>query len=344
MKARDTYALLWALLTMAGMILVVDRGFWRPLVAWSEKFKWEESQAASFQRSKLLDLLRHSHLVLWGGAWLARGDELVDRWCRHWQQTDAVPRAAGHEQLAGRVLTVALWGMLGLLSVRGVAFVTTEVTGKEILRVVGLGGLTLLRVAAVVAVSALIWTPVGVWIGLTPRAARIAQPIVQILAAFPVNFLFPFVTILFLRFHLSLEWGAALLMTLGAQWYLVFNIIAGAMAIPNDLREMTRDLGVGGRLRWGTLILPGIFSSWVTGALTGAGGAWNASIVAEMVSWGDARLTATGLGAYITQATTAGDWPRIVLGVAVMSGYVVTLNRLLWRPLERLAESRYKLG
>jgi NitT/TauT family transport system permease protein len=234
--------------------------------------------------------------------------------------------------------------MLAVLAIRGARFITIEVAGGEALRVVGLGALTLVRVAVVVAASALVWTPVGVWIGLTPQAARVAQPIVQVLASFPANFLFPLVTLVFLRFHWSLEWGGALLMALGAQWYVLFNVIAGAMAIPNDLREMARNLGLRGAVWWQELILPGILPAWVTGALTGAGGAWNASIVAEVVSWGDARLTATGLGAYITEATTAGDWPRIVLGVAIMSAYVVALNRLVWRRLARLAESRYRLG
>lgn len=343
-KARDTQALLWALLTMTGMILAVDRAFWRPLVAWSEKFKLEESQATTVSRSEVLDLLRRSHVAHWVGVSLGRADEVVDRLWRRWTPAAAGPTSPARQRLMDRMFTLMLWAVLGLLAVRGAVFITTEVGWPEVLRVIGLGGLTLLRVAVVVGFSALVWTPIGVWIGLTPRVARVAQPIVQVLASFPVNFLFPFVTIVFLRFHLSLEWGGALLMALGAQWYLLFNTIAGAMTIPNDLREMERDLGVRGWLWWGTLIVPGIFPAWVTGALTAAGGAWNASIVAELVTWGDTRLTATGLGAYITQATATGNWPRIVLGVAVMSGYVVGLNRLLWRPLQELAERRYKLG
>jgi NitT/TauT family transport system permease protein len=210
------------------------------------------------------------------------------------------------------------------------------------LRVLGYGALTLSRVAVVVAVSTLLWTPVGVRIGLNPRVSRTAQPVVQILASFPANLLFPLVTVALLRFHLSLEWNATFLMALGAQWYVLFNAIAGAMAIPNDLREMARDLHLRGWSLWRALILPAIFPSWVTGALTAAGGAWNASIVAEVVTWGETTLTATGLGAYIASATTAGDWPRIVLGVAVMSAYVIALNRLVWRPLERLAAARFR--
>ncbi len=343
-KARDLRALGFALLTMVVLIVLVDRGFWRPLVAWAEKFRLEESRAATGQRSAVLDFLRRSQVVPRVEVCLARADDAVDRLWQRALRSPAGPTDPARERAVDRAFTVGLWAALALLAVRGAAFVVAEVAWAEVIRVVGLGGLTLLRVALVVAVSALVWTPVGVWIGLNPRVAQLAQPVVQILASFPANFLFPFVTVLFLRLHLSLEGGSALLMALGAQWYLLFNAIAGAIAIPNDLREMTRVLGLRGWARWRALILPGIFPAWVTGALTAAGGAWNASIVAEVVTWGETRLTATGLGAYITDATASGDWPRIVLGVAVMSAYVVALNRLVWRPLSRLAERRYALG
>ena len=343
-KAQDMWALAWALLIMALMILLVDRFFWRPLVAWSEKFKLEDSRAADVPRSSVLSILQQSRITPWMGAWLRWMDEAVDSFWQRWLPVRQVPPNAQRERTMDRVLTAGLWLSLGVLAVRGTAFVVTNVPWDEGLWVTRLGAATLLRVALVVVFSLLIWTPAGVWIGLNPGVAHVAQPIVQILASFPANFLFPFVTIVFLRYHMSLEWGGALLMALGAQWYVLFNTIAGASAIPNDLREMTQDLRLRGPLRWQTLILPGIFPAWVTGALTAAGGAWNASIVAEVVSWGDTRLTATGLGAYITEATAKGDWPRIVLGVAVMSAYVMAANRLVWRPLERLAENRYKLG
>jgi NitT/TauT family transport system permease protein len=343
-KAQNLRALGWALLTMAVMIVLVDWAFWRPLVAWAERFKLEESRAAGIPRSSVLDLLHRSRIVPWLGTCLARGDDALDRVWRRWQRPAARPPDPARERLMDRIFTLAIWWTLGGLAVWGAVFFTSEVPAVEGLRVMALGALTLTRVALVVALSAVAWTPVGVWIGLNPGPARRAQPVVQVLAAFPANFLFPVVTILFLRHQWSLEWGAACLMALGAQWYLLFNTIAGAMAIPNDLREMTADFGLHGWLRWRSLFLPAIFPAWVTGALAAAGGAWNASIVAEVVTWGETRLTASGLGAYITQATTAGDWPRIVLGVAVMSAYVVTLDRLLWRPLQRLAEGRYRLG
>ncbi|MEN9246464.1 MAG: ABC transporter permease subunit, partial [Thermostichales cyanobacterium SRBZ-1_bins_19] len=192
-------------------------------------------------------------------------------------------------------------------------------------------------------VASLIWTPIGVAIGFQPRLARALQPIVQFLASFPANFVFPFATLLFIRSHISLDWGSILLMALGSQWYILFNSIAGAQSIPTDLREMAAAMGLHGWQRWRQLIIPGIFSAWVTGAITASGGAWNASIVSEIVSWGSTTLQATGLGSYIAEATTQGDWPRITLGIAMMSLFVVGLNRLLWQRLYQLAETRYHL-
>jgi len=165
-----------------------------------------------------------------------------------------------------------------------------------------------------------------------------------LLASFPANFLFPFATVAFIRLGVTLDWGGILLMSLGAQWYILFNVIAGAMSIPTDLREMATTLGLSRWSRWRTLIIPGIFSAWVTGGITAMGGAWNASIVSETVRWGPTTLRATGLGAYISRVTAAGDWPRIALGVGMMSLYVVTLNRLVWRRLYELAETRYRLA
>jgi len=214
----------------------------------------------------------------------------------------------------------------------------------EVGHVALLGLATFARVVVLLAVSTLIWTPVGVAIGFNPRLARLAQPVALLLASFPANFLFPLAALLFIHAGISLNWGGILLMALGAQWYILFNTIAGAMSVPTDLRDMATSMRLRGWRLWRDLIIPGIFPSWVTGGITAAGGAWNASIVAEVVSWGGATLTATGLGAYIADATGRGDWPQIVLGVAMMSAYVVGLNRLVWRRLYRLAESRYRLS
>jgi NitT/TauT family transport system permease protein len=199
-------------------------------------------------------------------------------------------------------------------------------------------------VLVLIVLGSLVWVPVGVWIGLNPCVTRLAQPVVQVLASFPANFLFPFATLAFLHFGISLNLGGIVLMSLGAQWYLLFNAIAGAMAIPTDLRDAMAVLGVRGWQRWRRFLLPAIFPAYVTGAITASGGAWNASIVAEVVSYGGHTLTATGLGAYIADATEHGDSARIVIGIAVMSGYVVGLNRLVWRRLYRASQSHFEIA
>jgi NitT/TauT family transport system permease protein len=198
-------------------------------------------------------------------------------------------------------------------------------------------------VIVLVVAATLIWVPIGVWIGLNPKVSRLAQPVVQVLASFPANFLFPIATAVLVATGISLNWGGIVLMSLGAQWYILFNVIAGASSVPNDLREASANLQLPRVLWWRRLILPAIFSSYVTGGITAAGGAWNASIVAEVVSYGSTTLVATGLGAYIAESTSAGDKPRVLIGVLVMSLYVVGLNRLFWRRLYALAERRYSL-
>jgi NitT/TauT family transport system permease protein len=230
------------------------------------------------------------------------------------------------------------------LGVWDVHFILTEVSLGEMGQVLLMGLATFARVVLLVIFSTIIWVPIGVAIGFTPRLARLLQPVVQFLASFPANFLFPFATIVFIHAGLSLNIGGVLLMSLGAQWYILFNTIAGAMSIPNDLREMTHNLGVRGWQLWRSLIVPGIFAAWVTGGITASGGAWNASIVSEIVAWGNMTLTAYGLGAYIASATKEGDWPRIVLGVSFMCVFVVGLNRFFWRRLYQLAETKYRLG
>jgi NitT/TauT family transport system permease protein len=203
------------------------------------------------------------------------------------------------------------------------------------------GALTFLRVTVVLIVSTLIWVPVGVWIGMNPRVSRLAQPIVQVVASFPANFLYPFLMALFIAIGVGLNFGGIVLMAMGAQWYILFNVIAGASTVRNDLRESMQVMGVKGWLRWKVLILPSIFPAYVTGAITAAGGAWNASIVAEVVTYNHTTIAARGLGAYITQASNAGDTAKVIVGVIVMSIFVVLVNRFFWRRLYHLAERRF---
>ncbi|MFI7102142.1 ABC transporter permease [Streptomyces sp. NPDC050161] len=334
----------WAILTMAVMVIGVNFFFWRPLTAWAEKFKNEQSEASEVQRSVVLDFLRRSHWPqLIGGALRPVGRALgtVGRVLGTGDRPLAVDPA--RRRTGDLTFTVVAGGLIlwGLIDLGGYLNDRTGlgVFGEPLL----LGLATLARVIVLVVAATVIWVPIGVKIGFSPRLTRIAQPVVQVLASFPANFLFPLAVWFFLKTGLSLDIGGILLMALGAQWYILFNTIAGAMSIPSDLREAMDDLGVRGLQRWKRLILPGIFPSYVTGGITASGGAWNASIVAEVVTFGPTTLTATGLGAYIAKATAAGDFPHLLAGVAVMSLYVVGLNRLLWRRLHRLADTRYAL-
>ena len=196
----------------------------------------------------------------------------------------------------------------------------------------------------VVLVSSVIWVPVGVWIGFNPRVAQYMQPVVQVLASFPANFIFPFAIVLFLDIGLSLGYGSILLMALGTQWYILFNVIAGASAVPSDMKDAMDNLAVHGWERWRRMILPAVFPAYVTGAITAAGGAWNASIVAEIVIYNRHVLVARGLGSYIAQATARNNFHEIIAGILVMAVYVTGLNALLWRRLYSIAESKYALA
>jgi NitT/TauT family transport system permease protein len=225
-----------------------------------------------------------------------------------------------------------------------VSFVHTTLGAHEVLTAVGLGLLTLARVVVLIAIASAIWVPIGVWIGLRPWAAERAQPIAQFLAAFPANVVFPIAVVGIVTFRLDPNIWLSPLMVLGTQWYILFNVIAGASAFPTDLREAATLYRLRSAQWWQKVIVPGILPYYVTGALTATGGCWNASIVAEVASWGTTKLKAAGLGAYIATATDAGDYPRVVLGIAVMSVFVIAVNRLLWRPLYRVAEERYRLS
>jgi NitT/TauT family transport system permease protein len=237
------------------------------------------------------------------------------------------------------VIGVLLFMSLTLI----IQFVGTNVDLAEVKTVMTLTFYTFLRVMALIALATLIWVPIGVWIGLRPRVAEKAQPLAQFLAAFPANVLFPIAVIGILRFHLDPDIWLSVLIVFGTQWYIAFNVIAGASAFPNDLREASENFGIKGWTWWKSVILPAVFPYYITGAITASGGSWNASIVAEYVKWGDDKVTAHGVGAYIAKATADGDYPKIVLGVAAMSIVVILVNRLFWRQLSAFAERRLRL-
>jgi NitT/TauT family transport system permease protein len=341
--AQDMRALGWAIVTMVVLILLIDQFFWKPLVTVADRYKLELS-AGEERRFWVVDLWRAASLPDKVGAFVGPVLGGIDQFL---SRITAVSPTASRKSASKAVdisyNTVLVLASAGLLAA-AIHFVLSTVGLREVGHAALLGLETGARVVALLIFSTVVWTPIGVAIGFNPKLARISQPVIQILASFPANFLFPFATLGFIKLGITLNWGSMLLMALGAQWYLLFNVIGGAQGIPNDLREMAASIGLRRLREWRALIGPGIFGSWVTGAITASGGAWNASIVSEVVSWGSTTLRANGLGAYIADATGKGDWPRIVLGVGLMSLFVVGLNRVVWRPLYDLAESKYRLG
>ncbi|OFJ55516.1 ABC transporter permease [Mycolicibacterium grossiae] len=327
---------------MVVMIVAVNALFWRPLTVWSGRFRIGDAVPADAPGSALLTVLRRSHLPRLLRAPLTAAWYALDRVASVSGVADRAPRPPStavvvQRRAAGTVLSV----VLAYGGYRVLAFLEMRLGLAEVGRAATLGLLTFGRVIVVMLDATLLWVPVGVWIGLNARVTRLAQPVVQVLASFPANFLFPLVTAALIATHVGLGIGGILLMALGSQWYVLFNVIAGASAIPYDLREAATILGLSRRARWRTLIGPAVFPSYVTGAITAAGGAWNASIVAEVVSYHGSTLTARGLGSYVADATAAGDGARTLLGVLVMSAFVVATNRLFWRPVHALAQRRY---
>ncbi len=341
--AKDLRALGWAIATMVILVLLIDQFFWKPLVTVADKYKLETS-AGEERRFWVNDLWRAASLPHYieklGGPLFRAVDRRLSRLTPANRAVAASDALMKTDRIFNSIVVVLCVGLL----IAAMRFVHARVGYYEVAHATLLGAATCARVLALLVLSTLVWTPVGVAIGLNPRLARITQPLVQICASFPANFLFPFATLGFIKLGIHLNWGSMLLMALGAQWYLLFNVIGGAQAIPNDLREMAQNLGLKGWKRWRLLIGPSIFGAWVTGAITASGGAWNASIVAELVSWGNTTLRADGLGAYIAEATGKGDWPRIVLGVGLMSVFVVAFNHFVWKRLYSLAQKRYQLG
>ena len=338
---------LWGIVTMIVMILAVNVAFWRPLVAYVERFRLEQTEASQKPRSLVLDALRRSS---WPGL-AGRGRRAIARPVNQLMAAatgvddrslviHAARRRAADFAFAAAVAAVLGYGLYSML-----AYIAAGQQGLGILgHAFGLGFLTFLRVAVVVAAASVIWVPVGVWIGFNPKVAQYLQPVVQVAASFPANFVFPFAIVLFLHAGVSLNYGSILLMALGTQWYVLFNVIAGASAVPSDLKEAMDNLDVHGWERWRRMILPTVFPAYVTGAITAAGGAWNASIVAEIVIYNRHVLVASGLGSYITQATARNDFHEIIAGILVMAVYVTGLNALLWRRLYSIAESKYALA
>jgi len=341
---KDIYAIGWAILAMLGGILAYDQLFFRPLIAWADKFKFETTPGEEIPTSFLLDVMQRTRLLRFLASAPAFLWEVSLPLFR--RRHDGLGRPAMRRvniPWFDKVWNIFLALVAAYALIKVGEFVKTEVGMDEVIHVFLLSLATATRVIVLIAIASVIWVPIGVWIGLRPRVAQTVQPIAQFLAAFPANLMFPVAVLLILHFNASVEIWTSPLMILGTQWYILFNVIAGASAIPTDLKDAAGNFGLKGWLKWKRLILPAIFPSYVTGAITASGGSWNASIVSELVSWGDTTLVATGVGAYIAQATAAGDFPRIALGICMMCIFVMLFNRQLWRRLYRLAEERWRI-
>ncbi len=345
-------ALLMGLFTLIALIVLLDFFLWRPLVAWADKFKLEQNSEAEPPQSPVLDLLRNSALITTIRRRLLRplGERLahlLNRWQPLPDGSQFKTKTSEPRQTFRRIMVLivqvcflavllwSLWSMLTLLS-----HVQLSAWGSLLLA----AGATWLRTLAALCIG-IVWTvPVGVAIGLSPSFSKRLQPVVQVIASIPATAFFPVLLPLLVALPGGLSGASIVLMLLGTQWYILFNVIAGAMAIPTDLKEATTIYHVTSFRRWRTLILPGVFPYLVTGMLTASGGAWNASIVSEFVQFNNQTVSTVGLGASIAAAANAGNFPDLLAGTLLMAAVVVLINRVLWKRLYALAERRYTLG
>jgi NitT/TauT family transport system permease protein len=345
-QKQNLPAIGYAILAMLLVIIAYDQLLFRPVVAWADKFRFEQTASATAPESWMLDLFRRTRALRALSFPFAAFNKVVSN--LHVVVPGPLRMASRRKGPPSRLVD-ALWLAMIVTGTSAAAwqayqYLSATLGLSDVISAIGYGFITLLRVIVLIALATLIWVPVGVWIGLRPKLAERIQPLAQFLAAFPANLAFPVFVVMIVRYGLNANVWLSPLMILGTQWYILFNVIAGAGAFPTDLREAAGSFHLKGWRWWIKVILPGIFPYYITGAITASGGSWNASIVAEVASWGDTHLTATGLGAYIATATEAGDYPRVVLGIAIMCILVTLFNRLLWRPLYAFGERRLRLG
>ena len=337
-------AILYAILAMLVVILIYDQLLFRPLVAWADRFRVSSEPSEETPQSWALTIYRRSRLL----DLMTAPFEQMMRWSYYWHPPSFGIKAAVPE-VDSRVSNIIWYAMLTFLGAFAawrifLFFDHADFSWSDVATAFGLGVITMIRVIVLIALASIVWTPIGVYVGLRPKLTTIVQPVAQFLAAFPNNLLFPLVVSLIVYWNASPDIWLSPLIVLGTQWYILFNVIAGASTMPQELRDAAENFGVRGWLWWRKVALPAVFPFYVTGAITASGGAWNASVLAEVASWGKTTLHAHGLGAYISDATTGGDFQRVVLGIAVMSFFVVVVNRLLWRPLYWYAERKFRLS
>jgi len=348
-QEQSIEAIFYAILTMLIVILLYDQLLFRPLLAWSDKFKAELTATENVPSSWILTMARRAAIfkvfnMLWSGV-LTLLDGIFNRISLKTTQLEKE-----HPQISLYIHWIIISAFFLFFfyvfiyyGLKAYSYIFSEISLEESQHVFFLGFITLIRVVVLCGIASLIWVPIGVIIGLNRRLAAQLQPWVQFMAAFPANLFFPLAVLLIVKYDLVPNIWLSPLMILGTQWYILFNVIAGASSIPFDFQEVAKNFRMKGWVEWKKLYLPGIFPAYVTGLITAAGGSWNASIVAEYVTWGNKTLQATGVGAYIAASTASGDQPRILLGVIVLSLYVLFLNRTFWHPLYVYATTRYRL-
>jgi len=344
-QRQNLPAIGYAILTMLLVIIAYDQLLFRPVVAWADKFRFEQTASANAPTSWMLDLFRRTRALRALSYPFAAMNKLLSNWHPSIPTSLKLPARSGQpSRLIDALWLVLIIASTGYAAWRVYEYLSATLGPSDLFSAIGYGFITLTRVVVLIFLASLIWVPIGVWIGLRPKLAERIQPLAQFLAAFPANLAFPVFVVVIVRYGLNANVWLSPLMILGTQWYILFNVIAGASAFPTDLREAAGSFHLGGWRWWTKVILPGIFPYYITGAITASGGSWNASIVAEVASWGDTHLSAAGLGAYIATATEAGDFPRVVMGIAIMCILVTLFNRLLWRPLYAFGERRLRLG
>ncbi len=342
-EQRNLAAIGWAITAMLVVIILYDQLLFRPLVAWADRLKFEQDATGRppqswaltvMQRSRMLSLITDGFFgaVRWSSSKLPIAQP---RTVHGSSSTDNARRDRLFMLLIVAIVALGLWHIAANL--------IANTTVKETLEVCGLSLITMVRVFIFIAIASLIWVPIGVWVGLRPPVMAFVQPAAQFMAAFPTNLLFPLVVYCIVRWRLTPDIWLSPLMILGTQWYILFNVIAGASSIPGELRYAAENFNLRGWQWWKTLALPAVFPYYVTGAITASGGSWNAAFLAEYTSWGSTQVTAHGIGAYLAKASAAGDFHGIVLGTVTMCLFVVVINRFFWRPLYYYAERRFRL-
>ena len=344
-QEANIHAIIYAVIAMFFVIIIYDQLMFRPLLKWAEKFNLDPVMDRKPTRMWFTSLLQRTNVVKYLGEKISVwGDAFINlRWSNRIYQ-EKLKQKSTTGTLLIVLMYIAFFAVLILGGILFGKFIFSQLGLPDIIHAVLLGFASMGRVMATVIISTIIWVPIGVWVGMRPRAAQIVQPVVQFLASFPANLIYPFAVLIIVKFNLDANLWVTVLMILGAQWYILFNVIAGTVNIPKDIYYAANNFGVSGWLWWKRVIFPGIFPYYLTGAITAAGGAWNLTIVAELVTWGSHTIETFGLGAYITQYTTSGDFQRIALGIGVMCILVLICNWLIWRPLYNLAEARFKMS